>query len=114
MEIQTTQTVHVRKATQSETLLQQKKLMLIDESLTPDTSRFWSMDRYRHGEPMPSMGKHILADFLGSLGMSEMISLPDEMLAMLGEKGPEVYKLITGKSFYSMKECLENYREATC
>jgi hypothetical protein len=43
-----------------------------------------------------------------------MIPLPDEMLARFREKGPEVYKLITGKSFYSMKKCHENYREATC
>jgi phosphoribosylaminoimidazole-succinocarboxamide synthase len=73
------------------------KLMLIDECLTPDTSRFWSMDSYRHGGPMPSMDKQILVDFLESLGTSKMIPLPDEMLSRLGEKYHEGYSLITGK-----------------
>jgi phosphoribosylaminoimidazole-succinocarboxamide synthase len=88
------------------------KLMLIDECLTPETSRFWEMSRYRSGGPMPSMDKQILVDFLDSLGTPEMIPLPDEMLARLGEKYHEAYKLITGKKSYSKKESLENYSEA--
>jgi len=72
------------------------KLMLIDECLTPDTSRFWSMGRYRHGAPMPSMDKQILVDFLDSLGMPEMVPLPDELLIRLGEKYHEAYKRIVG------------------
>lgn len=77
------------------------KLMLIDECLTPDTSRFWSMGGYRHGGPMPSMDKQILVDFLESLGTPEMIPLPDEILARLGEKYHEVYKRIVGEGVQS-------------
>lgn len=72
------------------------KLMLIDECLTPDTSRFWSMDRYRKGGPMPSMDKQILVDFLESLGSHEMLPLPDEMLTSLGGKYHEVYNRLIG------------------
>lgn len=75
------------------------KLMLIDECLTPETSRFWQMNRYRPGGPMPSLDKQILVDFLDSLGAPEMIPLPDEMLARLGDKYREVYKLILGGNF---------------
>jgi len=75
------------------------KLVLIDECLTPETSRFWSMDRYRPGGPMPSLDKQILVDFLDSSGAPEMIPLPDEMLSKLGDKYREVYKLIVGRNY---------------
>lgn len=76
--------------------LQEGNLMLIDECLTPDTSRFWSMDKYRYGGPMPSMDKQILVDLLESLGAPEMIPLPEELLIRLGEKYREAYRKIIG------------------
>lgn len=76
-------------------------LMLIDECLTPETSRFWSMEKYRYGGPMPSMDKQILADYLEISGTPEMIPLPDEMLIRLGEKYHEAFKRIIGKNVHS-------------
>jgi phosphoribosylaminoimidazole-succinocarboxamide synthase len=77
------------------------KLVLIDECLTPGTSRFWQINRYRSGGPMPSMDKQILVDFLESLGTPEMTPLSDEMLSRLRDKYREAYKLIVGRSFIS-------------
>lgn len=74
------------------------KLVLIDECLTPETSRFWQMNRYRPGGPVPSLDKQILVDFLDRLGAPEMIPLPDEMLSKLGDKYREVYRLIVGRN----------------
>lgn len=71
------------------------KLMLIDECLTPDTSRFWQMDRYRHGGAMASMDKQMLLDYLETLeSMGAVPQLPEEMLSRLGEKYREMYRMI--------------------
>ncbi len=79
------------------------KLMLIDECLTPDTSRFWPMDRYRQGGTMASMDKQMLTDYLDMFDSPETVpSLPEAMLARLGEKYRETYRLIVGKRYYSM------------
>lgn len=73
------------------------KLMLIDECLTPDTSRFWPIDSYRRGGPMPSMDKQLLVDYLDTLNGPDTIpGLPDSMLMRLGGKYHEAYKLIVG------------------
>lgn len=81
------------------------KLMLIDECLTPDTSRFWPMDRYRQGGAMASMDKQILADYLDTLESWEAApQLPEAMVTRLGEKYLETYRLIVGRRFHAMKE----------
>lgn len=81
------------------------KLMLIDECLTPDTSRFWQMDRYRQGGAMASMDKQILADYLDTFESWETAPpLPETMLARLGEKYRETCRLIMGRRFSAMKE----------
>jgi phosphoribosylaminoimidazole-succinocarboxamide synthase len=74
------------------------KLMLIDECLTPDTSRFWGIDSYRYGGPSSSMDKQLLIDYLETLDSPDDIpSLPDAMLCIIGEKYKEAYKRIVGK-----------------
>ena len=42
-------------------------LLLIDEVMTPDSSRFWPADRYRPGQPQPSFDKQPLRDYLAAL-----------------------------------------------
>jgi phosphoribosylaminoimidazole-succinocarboxamide synthase len=81
------------------------RLLLIDECLTPDTSRFWAIDSYRYGWPMPSMDKQLLMDFLNTLHNPDNIPhLPEEMLSMIGDKYYEVYRRIVGKRAYSKSE----------
>ncbi|KAF0215400.1 MAG: phosphoribosylaminoimidazole-succinocarboxamide [Geobacteraceae bacterium] len=81
------------------------KLMLIDECLTPDTSRFWGLDSYRYGGPVPSMDKQLLIDYLDTLDIPDNIPhLPDEMLCKIGEKYNEAYKRIVGKRAYLKME----------
>jgi phosphoribosylaminoimidazole-succinocarboxamide synthase len=74
------------------------KLIVIDECLTPDTSRFWAIERYRCGGPLPSMDKQLLIDYLETLQSPGNIpSLPEEMIRRIEEKYMEVYKLIVGE-----------------
>lgn len=81
------------------------KLMLIDECLTPDNSRFWAIDSYRYGGPTPSMDKQLLIDYLETLDSPDKIPhLPDAMLCIIGEKYSEACKRIVGKRVYSMLE----------
>lgn len=80
-------------------------LMLIDECLTTDTSRFWPMDRYRHGGPMTSMDKQIMTDYLDTFDCRETLPpLPEAMMKRLSEKYREAYRLIVGRRFYAVKE----------
>jgi phosphoribosylaminoimidazole-succinocarboxamide synthase len=79
------------------------KLMLIDECLTPDTSRFWAIDNYRYGGPTPSMDKQLLIDYLETLDSPDKIPhLPEAMLGIIGEKYNEAYKRIVGKRALGM------------
>jgi phosphoribosylaminoimidazole-succinocarboxamide synthase len=81
------------------------KLMLIDECLTPNTSRFWGLDSYRYGAPTPSMDKQPIIDYLDTLDSSDNIPhLPDEILCRIGQKYNEAYKRIVGKRAYSKME----------
>ena len=75
------------------------KLMLIDECLTPDTSRFWQLSEYKPGAPLASMDKQILSDYLESLDTPENIPrLPERMLRTLREKYNESYIRIIGSA----------------
>lgn len=75
------------------------KLMLIDECLTPDTSRFWSLESHRKGGPMPSMDKQFLMEHLESLDSSaDVPHLPEEMLCRIGRKYNDIYSRIVGRS----------------
>lgn len=74
-------------------------LMLIDECLTPDTSRFWKLDSYQHGGPMPAMDKQILIDYLDDSG--SQAQLPERLLYGIGEKYYDAYKRIVVRRAYS-------------
>ncbi len=77
------------------------KLILIDEVLTPDSSRFWPADQYRVGENPPSYDKQFVRDYLTSLNWdkkSNPPALPPEIVQKTAEKYEEALKrLVTPK-----------------
>jgi phosphoribosylaminoimidazole-succinocarboxamide synthase len=65
------------------------ELILIDELLTPDSSRFWPKDDYEAGRPQKSFDKQFLRDYLLSIGWNQKPpapELPAEIIAKTGEK----------------------------
>jgi phosphoribosylaminoimidazole-succinocarboxamide synthase len=78
------------------------KLILIDEVLTPDSSRFWPADKYQPGRPQPSYDKQFVRDWLETTGWdknSPPPTLPDDVVARTRAKYVEAYEKLTGKSF---------------
>lgn len=77
------------------------KLLLIDEVLTPDSSRFWPASDYRPGKPQKSFDKQFVRDYCASLGWNKTYpgpDLPANIVAKTQEKYLEAYRLLTGKS----------------
>jgi phosphoribosylaminoimidazole-succinocarboxamide synthase len=75
-------------------------LILIDEALTPDSSRFWPRERYRPGGPQPSFDKQFVRDYLESIGWNKqppVPSLPDEVVERTRTKYLEAFRLLTGR-----------------
>ena len=75
------------------------KLHLIDEVLTPDSSRFWPADQYRPGISPPSFDKQFVRDYLETLDWNKQApgpSLPDDILAKTAAKYREAQRLIAG------------------
>jgi phosphoribosylaminoimidazole-succinocarboxamide synthase len=73
--------------------------MLIDEALTPDSSRFWPKDGYRTGISPPSYDKQILRDYLETLDWNKNAPAPEldpAILAKVGSSYLEICKRITG------------------
>ena len=76
-----------------------KDILLIDEVLTPDSSRFWPADRYAPGKSQPSFDKQYLRDWLSSTGWDKTPpppALPAEVVAETQKKYLEAYELLTG------------------
>jgi phosphoribosylaminoimidazole-succinocarboxamide synthase len=77
-----------------------EELILIDEVLTPDSSRFWPMDQYQPGSGQPSFDKQFLRDYLSSLTWDKTPPappLPAEILEKTGRRYREALEKITGK-----------------
>jgi phosphoribosylaminoimidazole-succinocarboxamide synthase len=79
-------------------------LLLIDEVMTPDSSRFWPADQYRPGGPQPSFDKQPLRDYLAALrgegrwnGEAPPPPLPEEVVDATSRRYLEAYRLITGR-----------------
>lgn len=73
---------------------------LIDEVLTPDSSRFWPMAQYRVGVSPPSLDKQFVRDYLEGLNWDKKPpapSLPPDIIVKTTEKYLELYKIITGQ-----------------
>jgi phosphoribosylaminoimidazole-succinocarboxamide synthase len=76
------------------------ELLLIDEVLTPDSSRFWPQDDYAPGRAQKSYDKQYLRDYLESLGWNKQPpppSLPSEVVANTRSKYLEALKSLTGE-----------------
>ena len=76
------------------------RLVLADEVLTPDSSRFWPRDRYQPGGPQPSFDKQYVRDYLESIRWNKQPpapALPPEVIQQTSEKYQEAYRLLTGK-----------------
>ncbi len=80
------------------------RLLVIDEILTPDSSRFWPADRYQPGRGQPSFDKQPLRDYLAGLkqqgawdGNAPPPELPPEVVQATSERYLKAYELITGK-----------------
>jgi phosphoribosylaminoimidazole-succinocarboxamide synthase len=78
-------------------------LLLIDEVMTPDSSRFWPADRYAPGRSQPSFDKQPLRDYLADLrragrwnGEAPPPPLPDEVIEATSARYLEAYRLLTG------------------
>ncbi|PQO35048.1 phosphoribosylaminoimidazolesuccinocarboxamide synthase [Bremerella cremea] len=78
------------------------EVILIDEVLTPDSSRFWPQDQYAEGMSPPSFDKQFVRDWLEQSGWdknSEPPVLPDEIVQKTRGKYIEAYERITGRKF---------------
>ncbi len=75
-------------------------LHLIDEALTPDSSRFWPADSYREGISPPSFDKQYVRDYLETLDWNKKAPgprLPAEVIAATAAKYADAYAMLTGK-----------------
>ena len=80
------------------------RVILIDEALTPDSSRFWPADGYRPGGPQPSFDKQFVRDYLEKIRWNKqppVPSLPDEVIEKTREKYVEAYRRLTGRELGS-------------
>jgi phosphoribosylaminoimidazole-succinocarboxamide synthase len=81
-------------------LLPNGDLMLIDEMLTPDSSRFWPMATYAPGGAQPSFDKQFVRDYLEAIRWNKqppVPSLPDDVVVKTREKYVEAFRRLTGK-----------------
>jgi phosphoribosylaminoimidazole-succinocarboxamide synthase len=79
--------------------LKDKELLLIDEVLTPDSSRFWPADQYQPGKGQPSFDKQFVRDYLETLDWDKTPpapALPQEVVARTEAKYLEAYQKLTG------------------
>jgi phosphoribosylaminoimidazole-succinocarboxamide synthase len=77
------------------------RLLLIDEALTPDSSRFWPADQYSSGGPQPSFDKQFVRDYLEAIQWNKQPpapALPDDVVARTRAKSVEAFERLTGTS----------------
>lgn len=76
------------------------EIILVDEVLTPDSSRFWPADLYEPGKSQPSFDKQYVRDYLSSTGWDKNSSpphLPEDVIEETTKKYKEAYERVTGK-----------------
>ena len=81
-------------------LTEKAEVILIDEVLTPDSSRYWPRDQYAPGGPQPSFDKQYVRDYLELIRWNKqppVPSLPDDVVVRTREKYVEAYRRLTGK-----------------
>ncbi len=78
------------------------EIILVDEALTPDSSRFWPADLYEPGKSQPSFDKQYVRDYLSTTGWDKNSNpphLPDEVVEETQKKYQEAYEQLTGEKF---------------
>jgi len=78
------------------------KIILIDEVLTPDSSRFWPADKYQPGKDQESYDKQFVRNYLEDIHFDKSgpgVKLPDDVVKKTSEKYIECYERLTGKKF---------------
>jgi phosphoribosylaminoimidazole-succinocarboxamide synthase len=78
------------------------RLILVDEVLTPDSSRFWPADKYQAGRDQESFDKQFVRNYLESIKFNKSgpgVELPDDIIAKTSDKYIQAYELLTGKKF---------------
>ena len=76
------------------------EIILIDEALTPDSSRYWPKDQYAPGHPQPSFDKQFVRDYLEQIGWNKqppVPTLPVDVVDKTREKYREAFRLLTGR-----------------
>jgi len=79
-----------------------KEIVLIDELLTPDSSRFWSLDRYKVSADQFSFDKQYVRDYLEKIGWNKQPpapTLPNHIVLETSKKYVEAYHRLTGRTF---------------
>ena len=77
------------------------KIVLADEVLTPDSSRFWPAAGYAPGKPQPSFDKQFVRDYLESIGWNKeppVPALPEEIVAGTRRRYRESFEILTGRA----------------
>jgi phosphoribosylaminoimidazole-succinocarboxamide synthase len=80
--------------------LHNQEIILIDEVLTPDSSRFWPQDQYEPGHGQPSFDKQFVRDYLEEIRWNKqppVPSLPDDVVRRTREKYVDAYRLLSGR-----------------
>lgn len=78
-----------------------EELVLADEVLTPDSSRFWPADQYEPGHAQPSFDKQYVRNYLEEIGWNKQPpapALPDEVALRTSEKYQEALRLLSGRT----------------
>jgi len=79
-------------------------IVLIDELLTPDSSRFWPRANYTPGRGQPSFDKQFVRDYLEQIGWNKqppVPALPDDVVMRTRAKYLEAYRLLTGQDLWA-------------
>lgn len=86
----------------------EETMILVDEVLTPDSSRFWRADQHTPGQAQTSFDKQFVRDWLKAEGLLSLdasaseardIRLPDHIVAATRERYQQAYEMITGAKF---------------
>jgi len=75
-------------------------IAIVDEMLTPDSSRFWPADRYSPGKPQPSFDKQFVRDYLERIGWNKQPpapELPEDIVRATSAKYVEALRILTGR-----------------
>jgi len=78
------------------------RLILIDEVLTPDSSRFWPAEKYQAGRDQESFDKQFVRNYLESINFDKSgpgVELPEDIAVKTSDKYIQAYELLTGKKF---------------